>query len=270
MLAAIGAEGEDGTRRLRSRRLDGPDAATAVLALRGLCDSFPESIAEVAIAGSAPEAESLVEEVNSVMARSVVLGDDAALLLARGALLASADRRDETAPAVKRDPLTHTLAMVVATAVADRGGFGVPGADNARGNWQLAAAGVDPGGTCRAGLTARAADPHRRAQGGATGWEGGREILGARRRHRLAAVAAGGPSLTDTLVGCCSPIRDIRAEIAAKRLAIEPFDDALVQPSSVDVRLDTLFRVFNNTRYTHIDPASSAGRADQPGRTRGG
>ena len=117
MLAAIGTEGEDGTRRLRSRRLDGPDAATAVLALRGLCDSFPESIAEVAIAGSAPAAESLVEEVNSVMARSVVLGDDAALLLARGALLASADVRDESAPAVKPAPLTHTLAMVVATAV---------------------------------------------------------------------------------------------------------------------------------------------------------
>ena len=32
-------------------------------------------------------------------------------------------------------------------------------------------------------------------------------------------------------------------------------DDTLVQPSSVDVRLDSLFRVFNNTRYTHIDPA---------------
>ena len=49
--------------------------------------------------------------------------------------------------------------------------------------------------------------------------------------------------------------RDLRAEIAAGRLGIDPFDDALVQPSSVDVRLDTLFRVFNNTRYTHIDPA---------------
>ena len=49
--------------------------------------------------------------------------------------------------------------------------------------------------------------------------------------------------------------RDLRAEIAAGRLAIDPFDDSLVQPSSVDVRLDTLFRVFNNTRYTHIDPA---------------
>jgi len=49
--------------------------------------------------------------------------------------------------------------------------------------------------------------------------------------------------------------RDLRAEIAAGRLGIDPFDDSLVQPSSVDVRLDSLFRVFNNTRYTHIDPA---------------
>ena len=49
--------------------------------------------------------------------------------------------------------------------------------------------------------------------------------------------------------------RDIRAEIKAGRLAIDPFDDKLVQPSSVDVRLDNFFRVFNNTRYTHIDPA---------------
>ncbi|PXW35641.1 UNVERIFIED_CONTAM: dCTP deaminase [Williamsia faeni] len=49
--------------------------------------------------------------------------------------------------------------------------------------------------------------------------------------------------------------RDIRAQIADGRLAIEPYDPELVQPSSIDVRLDGLFRVFNNTRYTHIDPA---------------
>ena len=49
--------------------------------------------------------------------------------------------------------------------------------------------------------------------------------------------------------------RDIRAEIAAERLGIDPYDSGLVQPSSVDVRLDNLFRVFNNTRYTHIDPS---------------
>jgi dCTP deaminase len=49
--------------------------------------------------------------------------------------------------------------------------------------------------------------------------------------------------------------RDIRAELNSGRLGIDPFDDSLIQPSSVDVRLDNLFRVFNNTRYTHIDPA---------------
>jgi len=49
--------------------------------------------------------------------------------------------------------------------------------------------------------------------------------------------------------------RDIRAEIAAERLGIDPYDPGLVQPSSVDVRLDNMFRVFNNTRYTHIDPS---------------
>ena len=49
--------------------------------------------------------------------------------------------------------------------------------------------------------------------------------------------------------------RDIRAEIDAKRLVLEPWDAELVQPSSVDVRLDRFFRVFNNSQYTHIDPA---------------
>jgi dCTP deaminase len=48
---------------------------------------------------------------------------------------------------------------------------------------------------------------------------------------------------------------DIRAEIDSGRLAVEPWEDGLVQPSSVDVRLDRFFRVFNNSRYTHIDPS---------------
>lgn len=49
--------------------------------------------------------------------------------------------------------------------------------------------------------------------------------------------------------------RDIRAEIAAGRLGVEPMLESMVQPSSIDVRLDGLFRVFDNSRYTHIDPA---------------
>ncbi|MBS7548332.1 dCTP deaminase [Dietzia massiliensis] len=49
--------------------------------------------------------------------------------------------------------------------------------------------------------------------------------------------------------------RDLRAELADGRLGIDPLDPALIQPSSIDVRIDRLFRVFNNSRYTHIDPA---------------
>lgn len=49
--------------------------------------------------------------------------------------------------------------------------------------------------------------------------------------------------------------RDIRAEIKADRLRLQPWDPELIQPSSIDVRLDRYFRVFNNSQYTHIDPA---------------
>ena len=48
---------------------------------------------------------------------------------------------------------------------------------------------------------------------------------------------------------------DIRAEVTAGRVALAPFDPEMVQPSSVDVRLDRMFRVFENHRYPHIDPA---------------
>ena len=57
--------------------------------------------------------------------------------------------------------------------------------------------------------------------------------------------------------------RDILAEVEEKRVQLEPFDAEMVQPSSVDVRLDRFFRVFENHRYPHIDPA-----ADQPDLTR--
>jgi dCTP deaminase len=49
--------------------------------------------------------------------------------------------------------------------------------------------------------------------------------------------------------------QDLLAALASQRLGLDPFEPDLVQPSSVDVRLDRWFRVFNNTRYTHIDPA---------------
>ena len=37
------------------------------------------------------------------------------------------------------------------------------------------------------------------------------------------------------------------------RIEIDPYDDSLLQPSSVDVRVDRFFRVFHNNRYPFID-----------------
>jgi dCTP deaminase len=47
--------------------------------------------------------------------------------------------------------------------------------------------------------------------------------------------------------------RTIRAEIEAGRISIDPYDESLVQPSSVDVRVDSKFRVFHNARHPYID-----------------
>jgi dCTP deaminase len=49
--------------------------------------------------------------------------------------------------------------------------------------------------------------------------------------------------------------KDIRAAIDSGRIALDPYDPAMVQPSSVDVRIDRYFRVFENHRYPHIDPS---------------
>ncbi|HEX4247367.1 MAG TPA: dCTP deaminase [Pseudonocardia sp.] len=47
---------------------------------------------------------------------------------------------------------------------------------------------------------------------------------------------------------------DLRKEIESGRLLLDPWDEEMLQPSSIDVRLDRHFRVFQNSRYTHIDP----------------
>jgi dCTP deaminase len=57
--------------------------------------------------------------------------------------------------------------------------------------------------------------------------------------------------------------RDLKAEIEAGQVVIDPYDPTMVQPSSVDVRLDRYFRVFENHLYPHIDPA-----VEQPELTR--
>ena len=56
--------------------------------------------------------------------------------------------------------------------------------------------------------------------------------------------------------------RAIRRLIEGGRIGIDPYDPALMQPSSLDVRVDRLFRVFRNSRYPYIDV-----KAEQEGLT---
>ncbi len=48
--------------------------------------------------------------------------------------------------------------------------------------------------------------------------------------------------------------RDIKAQIEAGRIGLEPLEMGLLQPSSMDVRLDKFFRLFDNHKYPFIDP----------------
>ena len=57
--------------------------------------------------------------------------------------------------------------------------------------------------------------------------------------------------------------RDIRAELDAGRVKLDPYDPAMIQPSSIDVRIDRYFRLFDNHKYPYIDP-----REDQSDLTR--
>jgi dCTP deaminase len=57
--------------------------------------------------------------------------------------------------------------------------------------------------------------------------------------------------------------RDIKAEFDAGRIALDPYDPTMIQPSSIDVRIDRYFRLFDNHKYPYIDP-----REDQPDLTR--
>jgi dCTP deaminase len=49
--------------------------------------------------------------------------------------------------------------------------------------------------------------------------------------------------------------RDILLEMKSGRVQVEPFEAKMIQPSSVDVRLDRFFRVFENHKYEVIDPS---------------
>lgn len=57
--------------------------------------------------------------------------------------------------------------------------------------------------------------------------------------------------------------RDIRAQLDSGRVRLTPYDPAMIQPASIDVRLDRGFRVFENHKYPVIDPSQ-----EQPELTR--
>lgn len=57
--------------------------------------------------------------------------------------------------------------------------------------------------------------------------------------------------------------RDIRAELDSGRVGLDPYEPGMIQPASIDVRLDRYFRLFDNHKYTVIDPAQ-----EQPDLTR--
>ena len=46
----------------------------------------------------------------------------------------------------------------------------------------------------------------------------------------------------------------IKEAVASGRITIDPYDESMVQPSSIDLRCDPNFRVFENHRYALIDP----------------
>lgn len=48
---------------------------------------------------------------------------------------------------------------------------------------------------------------------------------------------------------------DIKQELASGRIALTPSDESMVQPASIDVRIDRYFRLFNNHKYPVIDPS---------------
>lgn len=58
--------------------------------------------------------------------------------------------------------------------------------------------------------------------------------------------------------------RDILSEIDRERVVLDPFEPTMIQPSSIDVRLDKYFRTFENHRYPHIDPAEDQADLTHP------
>ena len=47
---------------------------------------------------------------------------------------------------------------------------------------------------------------------------------------------------------------DIKKALEEKSIEVNPLDESYIQPSSIDLRVGSEFRVFENHKYSHIDP----------------
>ena len=63
-------------------------------------------------------------------------------------------------------------------------------------------------------------------------------------------MAGGGPLALRVVI---LSDRTLREQLAAGRIVIDPLDESLIQPSSIDVRISNLFRVFRNHTRGIID-----------------
>ena len=97
---------------------------------------------------------------------------------------------------------------------------------------------------------------------GAAGCAIAAALSGAAGTHNVVAVVSGGNidlSRFAALVGACENRPVVLSDSTISRLLdegrieIDPYEPSLLQPSSVDVRVDRFFRVFHNARYPYID-----------------
>ena len=50
---------------------------------------------------------------------------------------------------------------------------------------------------------------------------------------------------------------DIKKALEEKLIQIDPLEESYIQPSSIDLKVGADFRVFENHKYSHIDPKLS-------------
>ena len=60
--------------------------------------------------------------------------------------------------------------------------------------------------------------------------------------------------------------KSIREALASKRIIIDPLDESCLQPSSIDVKVSNLFRVFRNHTSAVIDVKKDLADLTPPGK----